>query len=123
MLPWIAQTAGQTRPRPCPRSSALSISYGAEALPRPLEGLVQPERVAPITDAHVAIHLEVIARHDEHVMHLPQPRGQLGRVDCRRVVHKGDGPSLGRDPAHQSLLTVDPARHDRKVLAENQSRT
>src|SRR2546425_9971610 len=121
-------TMGSLRPqdgldsRPCPRSSALSISYGPEALSRPLQRLLQLERIPPVADAHVAIHLEVIARHDEHVMLLTQPCGQLGRVDGRRVVHKGDGPSLGRDAVHQPLLTVDPARHDLEVLAENHPR-
>jgi hypothetical protein len=71
-------------------------------------------RIRAEPDAQEAVHVEKIAGHDQHTALLPQPLGQLRRMDRVRVADERDRTGLGRDVA-QPLLPLDPPADERWI--------
>src|SRR5688572_5719657 len=89
--------------------------YRVEHFANPIQRRDEKLRIATEADAQEAVHLEMIAGHDEDALLVPDALGQPGRADAMRVADEGDGARLGRNVAERSGPAFEPALQGRVV--------
>src|SRR2546429_784416 len=106
-------------------SGTTRISIGEHALQTPLglgERFPEVVQLLPETEADVVRQLEVVARHEQHVVLGPHLLHQVEGADRLAVAHETDRPRLRRGPAERIAQPLPPPLDSRVDRAEGCSR-
>src|SRR5207253_3603516 len=106
-------------------SGTTRISIGEHALQTPLglgERFPEVVQLLPETEADMVRQLEVVARHEQHVVLGPHLLHQVEGADRLAVAHETDRPRLRRVPAERIAKPLQPLFDHRIVGAEGAAR-
>src|SRR4051794_23194046 len=73
-------------------------------------------------DSNISVHLEVIARNDQHALLEPDSLRQRAGVDAMPIPCEQDGPGLWRDVRNPWRALLYPLADDRIVRRDNAAR-
>ena len=85
----------------------------------PLESIAQIVCFVAESDAQVAVHPEMVARHDQHAFLPAQPVHELGRIHVVVISDVYDCAGIGRHVAEQTAMRVEPLLDGWEVLVQN----